>query len=775
MYQKGGISFLNKVPAPVIAQVIAPAPVIAPVIGPRVSSSFAFGAPAQVIAPAPPAYMAPTMPPNFSTDYGDGTCLMSFLCAVYSRLAYINSRDFLNAYTQIFDDKGINNISGIDLTKQSSPISITNILNSVNTTVMSKEGINGLIDDTKFLNTGLEPINSNSKNLKFTPMSYRVNLIIGDERKSEDSGSVFKKIPGNPNCEINDGMNPSPNPNLVFINITDSNYGEIYVIGDKRMPNVVIVSFRGTATAKSAGSYMRVPLNPQTIFNFGGKNIQVLLGVHKILNEIVNTIFGAIEYVSKQLNPDYLKTSNSIKIITTGHSLGGALATLFAFKYVFEPTYTTQRTWLDKNIGCFSLGSPRVFGKDAAALFCCLVQQNQAIVAQDPILKLWTPDINKRGVTGRITYLRMTTYNDPVPGMPKGLGWTHPCSDLTNVMVRANISQDCLVQVKNPFSTRCLLVKKAVNTNDYTLPLKCSKTKRAFSLTAKTGPAFVNRVVYHMQYLGVSFAGGADLTKVLTTSLIVRANITDATNQIKNGDTVVRLVVYPTNKNDTSNVNILFFDLVPLRDIFVDDASIEKKELTEKISMDLTEDTTTPALPAAPAPSSTTPLNKNPEDTKVTFDFIQTLINQQFSNATRPFNLNSEIFNYDIINKKTIIPETNQAQAQPNQAPPAYTPAPPAPAPPAPAPPAPAPPAPAPPAPAPPAPAPPAPARPAYTPAPPAYTPAQKTLLTASDIFENRGGKVRKIKKSRKLKKVKSKKTIRKSTRKSIRKSTRKV
>ena len=752
MYQQGGLSFFNKAPPP--PAIVAPA-IVAPAI-------------------APPAYIAPTMPPNFSTDYGDGTCLMSFLCAVYSRLAYINSRDFLNAYTQIFDDKGINNISGIDLTKQSSPISITNILNSVNNTV--SKGINGLIDDANFVNTGLEEtISSNSKKLKFTPMTYRVNLIIGDERKSEDSGSVFKKIPGNPNCEINDGMNPSPSSNLVFINITDSNYGEIYVIGDKRMPNVVIVSFRGTATAKSAGSYMRVPLNPQTIFNFGGKNIQVLLGVHKILNEIVNTIFGAIEYVSKQINPAYLETPNSIKIITTGHSLGGALATLFAFKYVFEPTYTTQRTWLDKNIGCFSLGSPRVFGKDAASLFCCLVQQNQEIVAKDPILKLWTPAINARGVTGRITYLRMTTYNDPIPGMPKGMGWTHPCSDLTNVIVRENISQDCLVQVKNPFSTRCLQrekingiagIPKAVNTNDYTLPLKCSKTKRAFSLTAKTGPAFVNRVVYHMQYLGVSFAGGADLTKVLTTSLIVRAKITDATNQIKNGDTVVRLVVYPANKNDTSKdtskVNILFFDLVPLRDIFVDDASIEKKELTEKISMDLTDDATSaPAAPApAPAPASTTPLNKNPEDTKVTFDFIQTLINQQFSSATRPFNLDGEIFNYDIINKKTIIPETNQA------APPAYTQAPlkqaqnqAAP--------------------------------PAYTPAPPAYTPAPQLLtasdifedrggiVTASDIFENRGGKVRQIKKSRKLKKVKSKKTIkkttRKSTRKSIRKSIRKV
>ena len=577
---------------------------------------------------------------KFTDDYGT-PYFISFLSAIYCRLAYMNSRDFLNVYTQVFGK-----------------IIPNELMTDMNTAVLTN-GIKVLIDDTAMFNLtdpntkkyGMKVFrNSNVSlklglklGLKFLPLSAKINKVLGDQRKS----------PTNANCTINNGDPPIADENLVFVNITNSNYGEIYIIGDKRMPNIVIVSFRGTASLKSVGSYLRgSSITPTTIYDKGDIKIKVLQGIYKILNENINVIMNAIEYVANKINNSLVP--GSIKIITTGHSLGGALATLFAFKYTFFLKYRKGREWLDPNIGCFTLGSPRVLGTDAASVFCSLVEQNKASFDSWPdktIQKLLIYFKKNIPDHGWITYLRITTYNDPIPALPpsaKLITYSHPCSD-NGEEYRSKISQDCLLLVQEPFSKRCMTKtkKKLVHTNKYDEPMKCVSKKRTMSLKAsETGKFFANRMVYHTQYLGISFAGVLSVSGFIQTMLVGRLkaiiglkdNIKSVEGDIKpkKGDTVTRLIFYPTVNDDYTKVNIFFYDLSLYRDLESDDQAIADERASElasgtDIGIEMIGSSITHVTPTEPT-ASITPVTQNsgikslPEDIKITMSIFNAMV-----------------------------------------------------------------------------------------------------------------------------------------------------
>ena len=651
---------------------------------------------------------------SFTGDYGDTNGMMSCLCAVYSRMAYLDIRDFINVYSLVFNKSNLNAIPN-DPSKKSSndDIDIDSILSAINTSVIDpNKGLPSLIDDNSLFTLeksttkyGLNIATTNGKKiLQYIPFSYRVNLIIGDERKSDAL----------PNCSINDGKARIGNNNLVLVNITDSNYGDIYVFGDKRMPNIVNVAFRGTASIKSAGSYSRPSsLKPKVFETWRSSSgesysITVLGGIFKILNEIINTILSSIDHVAKTINGKADVSQllpNTIKVITTGHSLGGALATLFAFKYVIYPSYTNNRKWLDKNIGCFSLGSPRIFGKDSAIVFCCLVRQNQVIIKGNTELQKRVSAIPNFSNIGKITFLRITTYNDPIPALPKAF-YRHPCSyegsELNSIYnnnesLRKNISQDCLLEVKNPLSTRCARIKKIVNTNDYTLPLNCMNIKRGNGIFSKnkTGPFFINRLVYHIQYLAISFAGGVDLTKSIDTSLVDRLKLSSSVKnyngtkdlKLNKGDTIVRFGFYPSLVDGNNNmISFAFFDLVPYRDVYSNDAAIEAAVANEKEDGLGTAELNAPAISSPspykkggafftskPALTATAPVTATattsaaigpaqiyPEDVYVTQDFFKTIVsglkNKKFLGGTDLSffnNDNNVLMNFNINNEFT--------------------------------------------------------------------------------------------------------------------------
>lgn len=593
---------------------------------------------------------------KFTDDYGT-PYFISFLSTIYCRLAYMNSRDFLNVYTQVFGK-----------------IIKDELMQDMNNAVLEK-GIKVLIDDkdmfgltdpnTKKYDIDIKefehPDKSSTLGFKFLPLSAKINKVLGDQRKS----------PTDPNCEINDGKAPIADKNLVFVNITNSNYGEIYVIGDTRMPNIVYVSFRGTASLKSVGSYLRgSSLTPTTISEKGDIKIKVLQGIYKILNENMNVIMNAIEYVATKINPESIKNINpkSIKIITTGHSLGGALATLFAFKYIYFPKYRKDRNWLDPNIGCFTLGSPRVLDKNTAKVFCSLVEQNSSSFDSWPTIQTLLSDFKKETPDhGWITYLRITTYNDPITALPpssKLITYSHPCSD-DGDNFRSKISQDCLLLVQEPFSKRCLTKKKLVHTNKYDEPMNCVRKKRALSLKAsETGKFFANRMVYHTQYLGISFAGGLSVSGFMQTTLVGRLKSVIGL-ETKKGDTVTRLIFYPAVNNDNTNVNIFFYDLSLYRDRESNDQAIadELKSVDGTKEIEMTELPTVPTVPIV----QTGGITSLPEDIKITMPIFNAMV--EYIKNPKPtinnppvyeqMNMNNSI-KFDIINTDLIPTDYSQ-------------------------------------------------------------------------------------------------------------------
>ena len=508
---------------------------------------------------------------KFTKVYGDAGYTMTFLCAVYSRLAYMAPAQFLSHYTKIFG-----------------PVIPGNLLEDMNAMV-DQQGVKGLTDEATMFGkdkkypSGLttpaliERVASgiNPASLAFLPWAARINEINGEERISEQD----------PNCDTD--LPAVQNDQLYFITIDTSNYGSVFVFGDLRAPNVVNVVFRGTSNKKSASSYLH-PKSwaPTTIATFKTYPIKVMVGVYKLLNEITHTILDAVVQVSGWLNPK--AGPGGIKILTSGHSLGGALATLFAFKYVIQISadqgFGIKYPILDRNIACFSLGSPRVLGENASVFFCLLTTQNSALKLGKGLQD--RQNAIPKNILGRITYIRSTTLHDPVPGLPKA-GYEHPCSTgsgpLSSIKgvyadetARQNINADCLLMAKNSFSTRCGLVSKLAPklTNNYALELNCKRKKRSL-MENFNGPLYShNPVVFHAQYLGIAFASGVNLKEVLNGKigrvgqnlLRTQKGIYDSSTvgPVKVNDTMMRLMFYQAGSR---TINVVFTDLVPYRDV----------------------------------------------------------------------------------------------------------------------------------------------------------------------------------------------------------------
>ena len=379
--------------------------------------------------------------------------------------------------------------------------------------------------------------------------------------------------------------NPSKNTNIQYvgnykcsyISIATSNYSGIYILVDTRMPNCIFVLFRGTYSAKSAGSYSKpnslvphevakyIPLEQkrQMLQQDAGRMYGVLKGIDKILDDSIHTIIESMIYLSKnvlnQNNP------NSIKVLTTGHSLGGALTTLFAQKWSsIEKLYNKQDFNFSNNIICISIASPRVLSKALSNNFC------------------------KKTRDGKILFRRITTRGDPVPALPNtdltGLsdGYMHPCSDrLYKNSQRQVISLDCS-NVLSPNLTNP--GKSKVN---YNSSLNCRTTKTSILSGNVTGNVFS-----HLEYLYVKFANAVSITELFK-SAAPSMSSTSKTTEIKRnkqGETQVRLILGDaiiTNGVPDFNFEDVFYTLNNLRNkkIVVTDPKNNKYSISSDIKM----------------------------------------------------------------------------------------------------------------------------------------------------------------------------------------------
>jgi hypothetical protein len=457
---------------------------------------------------------------NLSTEtedpiYGEGVTLLEFICSIWSRLAYMESTNFVSHYKNIFEDSIVIDEGGITV----------------------KTAMESIATDSSYL----------TKFVKFMPFAEHVNKINGEAAKVKKEYSNMVKSRSDDELNCGDTI-PLPSPeqqNLLLTTIGTSNYSQCCVFADIRNPNMICVVFRGTYSPKSAGSYTQfTSLTPTPIHT--GSKVKVLSGVYKIMIEMVHSILCAIDDLKEQLKP-HIK-DDKFKLIVTGHSLGGALATLFTYVYM-------KTTEIDKEsqVTCVSLGAPRVFNEDGAKEFCKMCTNDKLFV-----------------------FKRITTLNDIVPALPKLFGYQHPCSANEQLENRTKVSLDCLAQVDNSFSMRCSTINQRMSmTPKYTLKLGCTnkkdRKKNKYGLT--DSPVLKVPIGFHIIYLGILYAGAISLSSFMTVPVLkssieinrfpLEKEVMPTTLQKMSGnlgDTACRLCFYDGNVYKT-----VFFNLVHFR------------------------------------------------------------------------------------------------------------------------------------------------------------------------------------------------------------------
>ena len=178
-------------------------------------------------------------------------------------------------------------------------------------------------DNTHFLNKylqifNIDEVNHQILNFKHLDISNIFDL------KIKNMISINKKVN---KINYNDISTNLSSKDVQYISISTSNYSSVYIVANKLM-NTIFVCFRGTYSVKSGLSYLKLSsISPKNICDDSYDGY--LLGVFKIISEIFYTIEESINYLSRH----FLNTNN-IKIVTTGHSLGGGAASIFSYLWV---------------------------------------------------------------------------------------------------------------------------------------------------------------------------------------------------------------------------------------------------------------------------------------------------------------------------------------------------------------------------------------------------------------------------------------------------------
>jgi hypothetical protein len=374
-----------------------------------------------------------TITPSINNYYGtDPVSLLDFFCTVWSRLAYMNNTEFVSHYKTIFKND-------------------TNIDN-----VLIQDAMTRINSDTQ-----------DSTSSEFIKFAEKINIING-EQKDGDKLNCGYKVPKS---------GTQDNIPLIFTSIATSNYSQCNVFADQRMSNIIVVSFRGPYSSLSTASFIQ-PKNiiPSTIET--NSNVKVIGGVYKILNEMIHTIIKAIQDIKSR------SADGSKKIIITGHSLGGALATLFTYVCAKNKTFEGDK------LSCVSIGAPRVFNNEGAKEFCEMCS------------------------TEMFEYKRIVNQNDVIPMLPK-IGYEHPCYSSNDVGIKEKIFRNCFVQTQDKLpNARCFTNGRITITPNYNLKLNCTKkNKTTYGLSGS--PITPYPLYYHAMYLGILFAGVLNLSSFM--------------------------------------------------------------------------------------------------------------------------------------------------------------------------------------------------------------------------------------------------------------------
>ena len=437
------------------------------------------------------------------------TSFFDFLCAVFSRIAY--SEDPM----PLFLLSGVFRIIPKELLVPLSTITIITQLNE------DEEILFNLNSPTN--NIPIRTYNG-KKYINFIPYAEKINTLIEDTLKS----TYYKK---------------ETDPNIKIISIADSNYGDVLIIGIKYIPNFIFTSFRGTYSIKTAQSYVQMSsISPVKI----SEGIKVLKGIAKIEFEMLHTILAA----NNDIVTTFLQKDNVIPVFT-GHSLGGALATLLDNEYcnIIGKKGIQSFTPLSPNPICISFGSPRVLSKTTSEVLCSKIVSNK--------------NVNNEIIINKTLFHRYSNDGDPVTSLPPpGFGFYHPCSSKNdkNAGYRTKVSRDC------KSSSR---VSSNLARSDYTKAINCRDVEPSILTKAMNSSP---NIFDHMTYLYISFAKAADIVHLfgksaltVNTTEIGRVKQSNPQYIIKSGDTEMRIIQMTGTLNGPGNYTVDFINLVKLR------------------------------------------------------------------------------------------------------------------------------------------------------------------------------------------------------------------
>jgi hypothetical protein len=270
------------------------------------------------------------------------------------------------------------------------------------------------------------------------------------------------------------------------------------------------------------------------------------------------------------LATDFLQATqpNSVKIFTTGHSLGGAMCSNFAYLWMgvkkTEPYISAPYNVLADNIICISLGSPRCMGKSVANKFCNFAMQN------------------------KILYKRITTRGDPVPALPPKTGFQHPCSD--NSKMRLEVSEDC---------NATLTMRPLPNVN-YSSKLDCLNYKAR---------AYIPNALSHTIYLDILYTKAVDIPKFFKGIGIAQEVSRDTDKStvcrlVTGSNGVYKAVFFNVNKAREKPTNIDVIEEAELSK--PTEVNIEVSETTQKVGggfFDMFKKAPAPAPAPIPTPA----------------------------------------------------------------------------------------------------------------------------------------------------------------------------
>ena len=440
-----------------------------------------------------------------------------FYHTVLARLAYFTSENFIQAYLEIFGK-----IIPLHLMQSINNASLDNTI--FDTSIYK-------LDDHKDI-----PVyrngNENERMIDFTVMAQEINNITSKRSKSTQKGETVISI---------------GEETVAYVSISTSNYGGYYILFDSRMPDSIFVVFRGTYSAKSAGSYTKpsslVPTKIGTdlpkdqlkrkLEEDQGKMYGVLIGIEKILDDVYHTIIESMVYLSTK----YLKAKDpgSIKVFTTGHSLGGGLCTLFTnnwYELVRSPPYNqAPYNVFSEKICCISIASPRVMSPGLTNNFCSKVDK------------------------GTILYKRLANRGDPVPVLPKkailGLteGFEHPCSAKKYAKTKQALTD---MNCSNALKMRPVLK------TDLSVSLNCENSKSRFSIDANP--------LAHTSYLYINFVNAVPVSEFLLSSMpsIVKKRLIEI-ERGKKGETIARMILGENISSKKLQFKSMYFTLNDLR------------------------------------------------------------------------------------------------------------------------------------------------------------------------------------------------------------------